>query len=159
MREIAAVLTILLDITPMIKTNIWVFWSLYTIYALISVPLFLSTSGGWLSIFFYLILINFYYFISSILLFLSATVRSRRNRTRIKINGSFLLKIIAFQVFVVLFNYNSCGEALCYEGFLPSVLSELNINIPIFFEPPFVVVVFALILYLIMLSLFLLDVA
>ncbi|HEY9711383.1 MAG TPA: hypothetical protein V6D48_24455 [Oculatellaceae cyanobacterium] len=143
----------------MIKTNIWVFWSLYIIYALISVPLFLSTSGGWLAIFFYLILASFYYIISSILLFLSAAFRTRRKRTKIKINGSFLLKIIAFQIFVVLFNYNSCGDSLCYEGFLPSVLSEVNINIPIFFEPPFVVVVFALILYLIMLSLFLLDVA
>lgn len=143
----------------MIKTNIWVFWSLYIIYALISVPLFLSTSGGWLAIFFYLIFTSFYYIISSILLFFSAAFRTRRKRTKIKINGSFLLKIIAFQVFVVLFNYNSCGDSLCYEGFLPSVLSEVNINIPIFFEPPFVVLVFALILYLIMLSLFLLDVA
>jgi hypothetical protein len=159
MLEIAAVLTILLDITPMIKTNIWVFWSLYIIYALISVPLFLSTSGGWLALFFYLIFTSFYYIASSILLFCSAAFRTRRKRTKIKINGSFLLKIIASQVFVVLFNYNSCGDGICYEGFLPSVLSEVNINIPIFFEPPFVVLVFALILYLIMLSLFLLDIA
>ncbi len=155
----AAVLTILLDTTPMIKTNIWVFWSLYIIYALISVPLFLSTSGGWMAIFFYLIFTSFYYIISSVLLFLTAAFRTRRKRTRIKVNGPFLLKIIAFQVFVVLFNYNSCGDTLCYEGFLPSLLSDININIPVFFEPPFVVVVFALILYLILLSLFLLDIA
>lgn len=159
MLVIAAVLKSLLDITPMIKTNIWVFWSLYIIYALVSVPLFLSTSGGWLAIFFYVIFASSYYFISSILLFLSATFRTRRKRTKVKINGSFLMNIIAFQVFVVLFNYNSCGDNLCYEGFLPSLLSDININIPVFFEPPFVVVVFALILYLILLSLFLLDVA
>jgi len=72
MLAMAAVLKVLLDITPMIKTNIWVFWSFYIIYALLSVPLFLSTSGGWLSIFFYLIFASFYYIVSSVLLFLSA---------------------------------------------------------------------------------------
>lgn len=159
MLAMAAVVKNLLDITPMIKTNIWVFWSFYLIYALLSVPLFLSTSGGWLAIFFYLFFASFYYIISSILLFISAAFRTRYKRTKIKINGSLFLKIIAFQVFVVLFNYNSCGDSLCYEGFLPSLLSDININMPVFFEPPFVVVVFALILYLILLSLFLLDIA
>ena len=90
-------------------------------------------------------------------MFLSAAFRTRRKRTKVKINGSFFMKIIAFQVFVVLFNYNSCGDSLCYEGYLPRILSDNNI--PILLEPPFVVVVFALILYLILLSLFLLDVA
>lgn len=141
----------------MIKTNIWVFFSLYLIYALLSVPLFLSTSDGWLAIFFYLAFTSFYYIISSVLLFFSAAFRTRRKRTKIKINGRFLLRIISFQAFVVLFNYSTCGDSLCYEGFLPTLLQE--INIPIFFEPPFVMVVFALLLYLILLSLFLLDVA
>jgi hypothetical protein len=146
-----------MDRTPMIKTNIWVFFSLYVIYALLSVRLFLSTSDGWLAIFLYLIFGTVYYIISSILLFLSATFRTRRGRTKVKVNGNLLLKIIGFQVFVVLFNYRTCGDSLCYEGFLPSLLEENSI--PIFITPPFVVVVFALLLYLILLSLFLLDVA
>jgi hypothetical protein len=146
-----------MDRTPMIKTNIWVFFSLYVIYALLSVPLFLSTSGGWLAIFLYLIFGTAYYVISSILLFLNATIRTRRGRLKVKVNGNLLLKIIGFQVFVVLFNYRTCGDSLCYEGFLPSLLEENNI--PLFVTPPFVVVVFALLLYLILLSLFLLDVA
>lgn len=141
----------------MIKTNIWVFFSFYVIYALLSVPLFLSTSDGWLAVFLYLIFANTYYIISSILLFLSATFRTRRGRTKIKVNLNLLSKIIGFQVFVVLFNYRTCGDSLCYEGFLPSLLEENSI--PMVITPPFVVVVFALLLYLILLSLFLLDIA
>ena len=141
----------------MIKTNIWVFFSFYVIYALLSVPLFLSTSDGWLAVFLYLIFGNAYYIISSILLFLSATFRTRRGRTKVKVNLNLLFKIIGFQVFVVLFNYRTCGDSLCYEGFLPSLLEENNI--PMVITPPFVVVVFALLLYVILLSLFLLDVA
>ncbi len=141
----------------MIKTNIWVFFSFYVIYALLSVPLFLSTSDGWLAVFLYLIFGNIYYILSSILLFLSATFRTRRGRTKVKVNLNLLSKIIGFQVFVVLFNYRTCGDSLCYEGFLPSLLEENNI--PMVITPPFVVVVFALLLYLILLSLFLLDVA
>lgn len=140
----------------MIKTNIWVFFVFYVIYALISVPLFLSTSDGWLAIFVYLIFGSIYYAFTSVLLFLSATFRARRGRTTVKINKNLLLKIISFQAFVVLFNYRTCGDSLCYEGFLPSLLEETSI--PLFITPPFVVVVFALLLYLIMLSLFLLDV-
>lgn len=141
----------------MIKTNIWVFFSFYVIYALLSVPLFLSTSDGWLAVFLYLIFSNIYYIISSILLFLSAIFRTRRGRTKVKVNLNFFLKIMGFQVFVVLFNYRTCGDSLCYEGFLPSLLEENSI--PMVITPPFVVVVLALLLYLILLSLFLLDVA
>jgi hypothetical protein len=141
----------------MIKTNIWVFFCFYIIYAMVSLPLFVSTSGGWLAIFFYLTLVSLYYIISSILLFLNAAFRTRRRRTKVKINGRFFLRIISFQAFVVLFNYSSCGDSLCYEGFLQKYLTE--IGIPIVFEPPFVIVIFALLLYLILLSLFLLDVA
>ncbi|HEY9830107.1 MAG TPA: hypothetical protein V6D26_05985 [Stenomitos sp.] len=141
----------------MIKINIWVFFSFYVIYALLSVPLFLSTSDGWLAVFLYLIFGNVYYILSSTLLFFSAMFRTRRGRTKVKVNLNFLLKIIGFQVFVILFNYRTCGDSLCYEGFLPSLLEENNI--PMVLTPPFVVVVFALLLYLILLSLFLLDVA
>lgn len=140
----------------MIKINIWVFFSFYVIYALLSVPLFLSTSDGWLAVFLYLIFGNVYYILSSTLLFFSAMFRTRRGRTKVKVNLNFLLKIIGFQVFVILFNYRTCGDSLCYEGFLPSLLEENNI--PMVLTPPFVVVVFALLLYLILLSLFLLDV-
>lgn len=139
----------------MIKTNIWVFFILYIGYTVISLPLFLSTSGGWVAVFFYIALVSLYYIISSVLLFLNAAFRTRRRRTKIKINGNFLLRIISFQGFVVLFNYGGCGDSLCYQGFLPSFLAESSIPMP--FEPPFVVVVFALLLYLILLSLFLLD--
>jgi hypothetical protein len=141
----------------MIKTNIWVFFIFYLIYALLSVPLFLSTSGGWLAIFFYLAFASLYYIISLILLFFSATFRSRQKRTTVRINIKFLIKILAFQGFVVLFNYKTCGDSICTEGFLPSLLEEASL--PAIFTPPFVVVVFALLLYLILLSLFLLDVA
>ena len=141
----------------MIKTNIWVFFIFYLIYALLSVPLFLSTSGGWLAIFFYLAFASLYYIISLILLFFSATFRSQQKRTTVRINIKFLIKILAFQGFVVLFNYKTCGDSICTEGFLPSLLEEASL--PAIFTPPFVVVVFALLLYLILLSLFLLDVA
>ena len=141
----------------MIKTNIWVFFIFYIIYAIFSVPLFLSTSGGWLAIFFYLAFANIYYIISSILLFFSATLRSRQKRTTVRINTGFFMKILAFQGFVVLFNYKTCGDSICAEGFLPNFLEEASF--PALFTPPFVVVVFALLLYLILLSLFLLDVA
>lgn len=141
----------------MIKTNIWVFFSLYVIYALLSLPLFLFTSSGWLAIFFYLAFTTLYYIVSSILLFISAAARTRRKRTNIKIKGNLLLRIVFFQAFVVLFNYGTCGDSICYDSFLPSLLEESNI--PISFAPPFVVVVFGLLLYLIFLSLFLLDVA
>lgn len=146
----------LTDRTLMIKTNIWVFFVSYVIYALLSVPLFLSTSDGWLAIFVYLIFGSIYYGFTSVLLFLSATFRTRRGRTNIKFNKNLLIKIISFQAFVVLFNYRTCGDSLCYEGFLPSILEENSI--PLLITPPFVVVVFALLLYLIMLSLFLLDI-
>ncbi|HBB33808.1 MAG TPA: hypothetical protein DDZ80_21330 [Cyanobacteria bacterium UBA8803] len=141
----------------MITTNIWVVFSLYLIYVLISAPLFMLTSGGWMSIFFYLGFAGLFYIISSILLFLSATVRTAKRRTKVKIKANFLRRIFALQVFVVLFNYGSCGDSLCYDGFLPSLLEEASL--PVIFTPPFVVVVFALLLYVGFLSLFLLDVA
>jgi hypothetical protein len=149
--------TELLDRSPMIKINIWVFFIFYLIYALISVPLFLSTSDGWIAIFFYYFFANLYYIISSILLFLTAIFRTRRKRTQIKFKGGLLLKILGFQGFVVLFNYQTCEESLCNQGFLPTLLDEAGL--PMLFAPPFVLVVFALLLYLILLSLFLLDMA
>jgi hypothetical protein len=141
----------------MIKTNIWVVFSLYLIYALISAHLFLITSGGWMAIFCYLGIGGLFYLISSILLFLSASFRTARKRTKVKINGRFFLRIIAIQVFIVLFNYNICGDSICTDGFLPTFLEETNI--PILFSPPFVVVLFILLLYIGLLTFFLLDVA
>lgn len=143
--------------TQMIKTNIWIVFSLYLIYVLISGPLFFVTSGGWMAFFLYLAFTGFYYVASTILLFLSAAGRTMRRRTKVKINLRFLIRIISFQVFVVLFNYSTCGDTLCYEGFLPTLLEEAEI--PILFTPPFVVVLLALLLYLCLLSLFLLDIA
>lgn len=140
----------------MIQTNIWVVSCLYLIYALISIPLFFLTSGGWMAIFYYLGFAGLFYITSSTLLFLRATLRTSRRRTKVKINGAFLVRVIAIQVFVVLFNYSNCGADLCYQGFLPTILEDLGL--PVFFAPPFVVVLLALILYLCLLSLFLLDV-
>lgn len=144
-------------IKGMIRTNIWVVFSLYIIYVLISTPLFLLTSSGWMSIFFYFGFAGLYYIVSSVLLFLSATVRTARKRTKVKIKTNFLVRIVLLQVFVVLFNYGTCGDRICYDGFLPNLLEEASI--PVFFAPPFVVVLFALLLYIGFLSLFLLDVA
>ncbi len=141
----------------MIKTNIWVFFVFYTIYALISAPLFLMTSGGWMALFYYLGFTGLYYIFSTILLFLSAAGRTRMRRTKVKINGSFFLRILAIQVFVVLFNYSNCGDSLCYQGFLPTLLEDTSI--PIWFAPPYTLVLLALLLYIGLLSLFLLDVA
>jgi hypothetical protein len=141
----------------MIKTNIWIVFSLYLIYVLISGPLFFLTSGGWMAFFLYLAFTGFYYTTSVVLLFFSATSRTLRKRTKVAVNAAFLRRIIAFQAFVVVFNYSTCGDTLCYEGFLPTLLEEADI--PILFTPPFVVVLLALLLYLCLLSLFLLDVA
>jgi hypothetical protein len=143
--------------TQMIKTNIWIVFSLYLIYVLISGPLFFVTSGGWMAFFLYLAFTGFYYIVSTILLFMSASARTFRRRTKVKVNLAFLVRIVSFQTFVVLFNYSTCGDSLCYEGFLPSLLEEADI--PLLFTPPFVVVLLALLLYLCLLSLFLLDIA
>lgn len=139
----------------MIRTNIWVFFIFYVIYALFSVRLFLSTSGGWLAVFFYLTIGSLYYIASAILLFLTATFRTRRKQTKVSLNVFVFLRIIAFQAFVVLFNYNTCGDSVCPEGFLATFLEETSF--PILFTPPFALVVFALLLYFILLALFLLD--
>jgi hypothetical protein len=152
-----AVFTILMDVDPMIKTNIWVVFFLYLVYALISIPLFLMTSGGWIAVFFYLAFSGFFYVITTILMFFNATFRTKRRRTKVKINSNFLIKILGLQVFVILFNYDTCGETTCYQGFLPTLLEEMSF--PIWFAPPFVLVLFALLLYLGLLSLFLLDVS
>jgi hypothetical protein len=114
------------------------------------------TSGGWVAIFHYLGIGGTFYIVSLILLFLSATFRTAKHRTKVKIKGEFLLRIMAIQAFVVLFNYKACGDSLCYESFLPTLLQDTNI--PILFEPPFVLVILALIAYFSLLSLFLLDV-
>jgi hypothetical protein len=140
----------------MIKTNIWVFFILYLIYAPFSAQLFLITSGGWMAIFYSLGFGGFFYIASLILLFLSAFLRTANKRTKVKINGVLFLRIIALQVFVVLFNYGNCGDTICSEGFLPTLLEDTSI--PILFAPPFVIVVLALLLYMGLLSLFLLDV-
>lgn len=143
--------------TPMIKTNIWVVFCFYLIYASVSAPLFLMTSGGWIALFYYIGFLGLFYIMSTVLLFLSAAFRTRRRRTRVKINIRFFLRIIGLQAFVVLFNYKTCDDTICYQGFLPSLLEDTNF--PMIIEPPFVVVSLALILYLILLSFFLLDVA
>lgn len=139
----------------MIKINIWVVFFLYLIYALISIPLFYLTSGGWMAFFFYLAFSGIFYITSIILLFINATFRTTRRRTEVKINGEFFTRIIALQLFVILFNYDTCGETTCYQGFLPTLLEETSF--PILFTPPFVVVLLALLFYLGLLSLFLLD--
>ena len=153
----AAARTVLMDRTLMIKTNIWVFFSLYLIYAAISVQLFFLTSGGWLAIFYYLGFGGVFYIVSSVLLFLNATFRTASKRTKVRINADFLLRIIALQTFVVLFNYSTCGTNVCYQGFLPTLLEDTSI--PILFAPSYTVVLLGLLLYMGLLSLFLLDVA
>jgi hypothetical protein len=140
----------------MIKTNIWVVFSFYLIYALISQVLFLMTSGGWVALVHYLGIAGTFYVVSLVLLFLSATFRTVKHRTIVKFKGGFFLRIMAMQAFVVLFNYKACGDSVCYESFLPTLLQDTSI--PILFEPPFVLVLFALIAYFILLWLFLLDV-
>ena len=141
----------------MIKTNIWVVFSLYVIYALISAPLFFLTSSGWIALFYYIGFAGLFYIISTIVLFISATFRTSKKLTKVKINSHFLLRIIALQAFVILFNYRNCGDSLCYQGFLPTLLEDTSI--PVLFTPPFAMVLLALLLYIGLLSLFLLDVA
>jgi hypothetical protein len=141
--------------TFMIKTNIWVFVFFYVIYASISAPLFFMTSGGWMAFFFFLAFTGVYYIVSSILLLTSAICRTGRKRTKVKIDLAFVFRVFALQAFVVLFNYDTCGGAICYQGFLPTLLEDTNI--PVLFAPPFVIVVLALLLYMGLLSLFLLD--
>lgn len=141
----------------MIKTNIWVFFIFYLIYTLISAPLFVLTSGGWMALFYYLGFIGFYYLATTILLFFGATGRTRKKRTKVKINCVFFFRIVALQIFVVLFNYGNCGDSVCYQGFLPSLLEEASL--PVYFAPTYTVVLIALLLYICLLSMFLLDVA
>lgn len=141
----------------MITTNIWLVFSVYLLYVTISIPLFFITSGGWMSFFFYIAFTGIFYITTTIFLFFSATARTARRRTKVKIRRSFLTRIIGLQTFVILFNYGTCGENICYQGFLPSLLEEASF--PVLFTPPFVVVLFALLLYLTFLSMFLLDVA
>ncbi|MGB7439773.1 MAG: hypothetical protein WA919_01780 [Coleofasciculaceae cyanobacterium] len=140
----------------MIKTNIWLVCIFYLIYALVSPTLFLSTSGGWIGFFFFLAVGGVYSLVSSVLLFVSAAMLTSRNRTKVRIKGNLLKKVIGLQIFIVLFNYDTCGNTLCSQGFLPTILEEASL--PVFFAPPFVVVLFALILYLVFLSFLLLDI-
>lgn len=140
----------------MIKTNIWLVCIFYLIYALISPTLFLSTSGGWVGFFFFMAVVGVYSLVSSVLLFISAALLTSRNRTKVRLKGNLLKKVIGLQIFIVLFNYDTCGDTLCSLGFLPTLLEEASL--PVFFAPPFVVVLFALILYLVFLSFFLLDI-
>lgn len=144
------------DKTPMIKTNIWVVFCLYLMYTYISAQLFLTTSGGWVAIFAYLLVGGLFYMFSGALLFFSAAFRTTKRRTTVRLNSRFFFRIIAVQAFIVLFNYNMCGETMCSQGFLPSFLEEANL--PILFSPPFVIVLLALLLYIGLLSFFLLDV-
>lgn len=140
----------------MIKTNIWVVFCLYLIYTYISAQLFLTTSSGWLAIFAYILVGGLFYLFSTVLLFFSATFRTSKRRTTVKLNCRFFFRILAIQTFIVLFNYNMCGDGMCSQGFLPSFLEETSI--PVFFSPPLVVVLLALLFYIGLLSFFLLDV-
>lgn len=139
----------------MIKTNIWVVFCLYLMYAYSSAQLFLTTSGGWMAVFAYILVGGLFYIVSSALLFFSAAFRTTKRRTKVKLNTLFFFRIIAVQAFIVLFNYNMCGDMMCSQGFLPSFLEDTSI--PILFSPPFVVVLLALLFYIGLLSFFLLD--
>ncbi|MEO8890964.1 MAG: hypothetical protein ABI417_05420 [Coleofasciculaceae cyanobacterium] len=139
----------------MIKTNIWVVFCLYLIYVYNSAQLFLTTSGGWMAVFAYIFVGGLFYIVSSALLFFSAAFRTTKRRTKVKINSRFFFRIVAIQAFIVLFNFNMCGEMMCSQGFLPSYLED--ISIPVLFSPPFVVVLLALLFYIGLLTFFLLD--
>jgi len=139
----------------MIKTNIWVVFCLYLMYAYISAQLFLTTSGGWMAVFAYILVGGLFYIVSSALLFFSAAFRTTKRRTKVRINSKFFFRIIAVQAFIVLFNYTMCGEMMCSQGFLPSILEDLSI--PVLFSPPFVVILLALLFYIGLLSFFLLE--
>jgi hypothetical protein len=140
----------------MIKTNIWVVFCLYLIYTYISAQLFLATSGGWVAIFAYLLVGGLFYIVSAALLFFNAAFRTTKRRTTVRVNSRFLFRIIAVQAFIILFNYDMCGDTMCSQGFLPSFLEEANL--PLLFSPPFVVVLLALLFYIGLVSFFLLDV-
>ncbi len=139
----------------MIKTNIWVVFCLYLIYEYISAQLFLTTSGGWMAMFAYILVGGLFYLASAVLLFFSAAFRTTKRRTKVRVNSRFFLRIVAVQVFIVLFNYNMCGEMMCSQGFLPSFLED--ISIPVLFSPPLVLILLALLFYIGLLSFFLLD--
>lgn len=139
----------------MIKINIWVVFCLYLMYAYNSAQLFLTTSGGWMAVFAYIFVGGLFYIVSSALLFFNAAFRTTKRRTTVKLNSRFFFRIIAVQAFIVLFNFNMCGEMMCSQGFLPSFLEDTSI--PVLFSPPFVVVLLALLLYIGLLTFFLLE--
>jgi len=139
----------------MIRINIWALFILYTIYASISLHLFFSTSGGWVTFFVFILIVGLYYIASVLGLLIRGIVRTYSRRTKVKLKKSLIPYIIGLQTFVILFNYDVCGDSICYQGFLPNIL--IDNGIPVFLDPPFVLVLFALILYLGVLGLFLLE--
>ncbi|NET61472.1 MAG: hypothetical protein F6K47_36725 [Symploca sp. SIO2E6] len=139
----------------MIGLNIWALFVLYVIYATISLRLFFSTSGGWVTFVVFILIVGVYYIASGIGLLLRGIVRTYTRRTKVKLKKGLLPYIVGLQTFVILFNYDVCGDSICYQGFLPNML--IDNGIPVFLDPPFVLVLFALILYLGMLGVFLLE--
>ncbi|NEP60373.1 MAG: hypothetical protein F6K31_25790 [Symploca sp. SIO2G7] len=139
----------------MIRLNIWALFILYVIYATISLHLFFSTSGGWVTFFVFILIVGVYYIASGIGLLLRGIVRTQSRRTKVRLKKSLIPYIVGLQMFVILFNYDTCGDSICYQGFLPNIL--IDNGIPVFLDPPFVLVLFALILYLGILSFFLLE--
>jgi len=139
----------------MMRLNIWALFVLYVIYATISLHLFFSTSGGWVTFFVFVLIVGAYYIASGIGLLLRGIVRTQSRRTKVRLKKGLIPYIVGLQLFVVLFNYDICGDSICYQGFLPNIL--IDNGIPVFLDPPFVLVLFALILYLGILGLFLLE--
>lgn len=143
------------DKSLMIKVNIWAFFIFYVIYASISLHLFFSTSGGWVTFFVFLMIVGLYYIANGIGLLIRGIIRTQSRRTRVKLKKGLIPYIIGLQAFVILFNYDMCGDSICYQGFLPNLL--IDNGIPVFLDPPFVLVLFALILYLALLGFLLLE--
>ncbi|NEP12594.1 MAG: hypothetical protein F6K14_20765 [Symploca sp. SIO2C1] len=139
----------------MIRINIWALFILYVIYSTISLHLFFSTSGGWVTFFVFIMIVGLYYTASAIGLLVRGIIRTQGKRTIVKLKKSFIPYIIGLQGFVILFNYDVCGDSICYQGFLPNLL--IDNGIPVLLDPPFVLVLFALIVYLSLLGFFLLE--
>jgi hypothetical protein len=66
-------------------------------YAYISAQLFLTTSGGWMAVFAYILVGGLFYIVSSALLFFSAAFRTTKRRTKVRINSKFFSELLLFK--------------------------------------------------------------
>lgn len=101
----------------------WIFVVAFILYSIVSTLLFLFTAGGWTAFMGLLFNVLFY---TGCCVALAANVAQlgRRNSRTLLLPAKLLIGILAVQLFILLFNYNDCGDAEGSFLFLQRVLTD-----------------------------------